>query len=118
LVSDPERDSTLIQDLLVFKNKSDEIMEKCFKKNEEFNFQYKMSFEKFINSESHKIAQFIAHFIDSKLKTSKGITEDEIENYMIDSLTVFKFLEAKDVFEAFYKKDLAKRLLLGLKFWF
>jgi len=32
---------------------------------------------------------------------------------MNDSLTVFKFIESKDIFEAFYKKDLAKRLLLG-----
>eukprot|EP01080_Neovahlkampfia_damariscottae_P011659 gene11659-4896_t len=113
LVQDKERDATLVQDLLNFKNKSDEILVKCFKNNEKFNFDYKMSFEKFVNSESHKVAQFIAKFIDGKLKTTKGITDEEIENYMNDSLTVFKFLEAKDVFEAFYKKDLAKRLLLG-----
>lgn len=28
-------------------------------------------------------------------------------------VVVFRYLQGKDVFEAFYKKDLAKRLLLG-----
>jgi len=28
-------------------------------------------------------------------------------------LTLFRYIQGKDVFEAFYKKDLAKRLLLG-----
>jgi cullin 4 len=28
-------------------------------------------------------------------------------------LAIFRFVHGKDVFEAFYKKDLAKRLLLG-----
>ena len=28
-------------------------------------------------------------------------------------MTCFRFIHGKDVFEAFYKKDLAKRLLVG-----
>lgn len=32
---------------------------------------------------------------------------------MIMCVAMFRYLQGKDVFEAFYKKDLAKRLLLG-----
>ena len=33
--------------------------------------------------------------------------------HQIKSMTFFFIIKGKDVFEAFYKKDLAKRLLLG-----
>jgi len=33
-------------------------------------------------------------------------------------LIIFRFINGKDVFEAFYKKDLAKRLLLGKRYVF
>jgi cullin-4 len=37
----------------------------------------------------------------------------EIEDLMDRVMVIFRFVSSKDVFEAFYKKDLAKRLLLG-----
>jgi cullin-4 len=44
---------------------------------------------------------------------NKGTTEEELEALLERVLILFRFLSGKDVFEAFYKKDLAKRLLLG-----
>jgi cullin-4 len=41
------------------------------------------------------------------------MTAQELEQQLSHALALFKFILAKDVFEAFYKKDLAKRLLLG-----
>jgi cullin 4 len=37
----------------------------------------------------------------------------ELENHMDKALELFTFIEEKDTFEEFYKKDLAKRLLLN-----
>lgn len=40
-------------------------------------------------------------------------SEEELERLMDKVMILFRFINGKDVFEAFYKKDLAKRLLLG-----
>jgi hypothetical protein len=59
-------------------------------------------------------AELIAKFIDSKLRAgNKGTSEEELESTLDKVLVLFRFIQGKDVFEAFYKKDLAKRLLLG-----
>ena len=44
---------------------------------------------------------------------NKAATEEELEALMDRVMVLFRFINGKDVFEAFYKKDLAKRLLLG-----
>lgn len=44
---------------------------------------------------------------------SKGQGDEELENTLDAALVLFRFIQGKDVFEAFYKRDLAKRLLLG-----
>lgn len=41
-----------------------------------------------------------------------GTTEEETEHVLDKVMTLFRYIQGKDVFEAFYKKDLAKRLLL------
>ena len=56
----------------------------------------------------------IAKFIDSKLKSSnKGSSEEELEMILDKALTLFRYIVGKDVFEGFYKRELAKRLLHG-----
>ncbi|CAB4015420.1 cullin-4A isoform X1, partial [Paramuricea clavata] len=40
-------------------------------------------------------------------------TEEELEKLLDKIMVLFRFIQGKDVFEAFYKKDLAKRLLVG-----
>ena len=44
---------------------------------------------------------------------NKGTSEEELEAVLDAVLVLFRYIQGKDVFEAFYKKDLAKRLLLG-----
>lgn len=71
------------------------------------------AFESFINLRQNKPAELIAKHVDSLLRSgNKGQTEEELERSMDRALMLFKFINGKDVFEAFYKKDLAKRLLL------
>ncbi|KAG0467042.1 hypothetical protein HPP92_018622 [Vanilla planifolia] len=59
-------------------------------------------------------AELVAKFLDEKLRAgNKGTSEEELEGTLDRVLVLFRFIQGKDVFEAFYKKDLAKRLLLG-----
>ena len=55
----------------------------------------------------------VVSFVDRKMRAEKGVTEAEVEAQLDSCLKLFKILQEKDVFEAFYKKHLAKRLLLG-----
>ncbi|KAF2070188.1 hypothetical protein CYY_008493 [Polysphondylium violaceum] len=115
MVLDLEKDATLIQDLLDFKDGLDSILEKSFQRNETLTYSLKESFEYFINTRPNKPAELIAKFIDSKLKSggaNKRMTEDELESVLGKSLILFRYIQGKDVFEAFYKQDLGRRLLL------
>lgn len=57
---------------------------------------------------------FPAKFVDCKLRAgNKEATEEELERLLDKIMVLFRFIHGKDVFEAFYKKDLAKRLLVG-----
>jgi len=114
IVMDEERDAHMVQELLAFKAKLDGIWEKAFARNEVFGHTLRDSFESFVNQRPNKPAELIAKFLDVKLRAgTKGETEEEIEDLMDRVLDIFRFVSSKDVFEAFYKKDLAKRLLLG-----
>lgn len=114
IVEDTEKDKTMVQELLDFKNRLDQVIDEAFNKNEKFVIAMKDSFEHFINKRQNKPAELIAKFVDSKLRTgNKEASEDELERRLDRIMILFRFIHGKDVFEAFYKKDLAKRLLLG-----
>nr|CAG4644588.1 EOG090X01NX [Leptodora kindtii] len=114
IVIDPEKDKTMVQELLDFKEKLDNIVSVCFQKNEKFINSLKESFENFINQRLNKPAELIAKFVDLKLRAgNKESTEEEMERLLDKIMVLFRFIHGKDVFEAFYKKDLAKRLLVG-----
>ncbi|KAI0887498.1 Cullin-domain-containing protein [Annulohypoxylon maeteangense] len=44
---------------------------------------------------------------------STGDEDAELDRQLDQALELFRFIEGKDVFEAFYKQDLARRLLMG-----
>lgn len=114
IVNDPEKDEQMVQELLDFKAQLDVILEQSFSKNETLVYSLKEAFETFINVRANKPAELVAKFIDGKLKAgNKGASEDELELLLDKVMTLFRYIQGKDVFEAFYKKDLAKRLLLG-----
>nr|XP_023019090.1 cullin-4B [Leptinotarsa decemlineata] len=114
IVIDPEKDKTMVQELLDFKDSMDNIVVTCFNRNEKFSNSLKEAFEHFINQRTNKPAELIAKFVDSKLRAgNKEATEEELERLLDKIMVLFRFIHGKDVFEAFYKKDLAKRLLVG-----
>ncbi|GAB1302733.1 Cullin-4B [Apodemus speciosus] len=114
IVINPEKDKTMVQELLDFKDKVDHIIDTCFLKNEKFINAMKEAFETFINKRPNKPAELIAKYVDSKLRAgNKEATDEELEKMLDKIMIIFRFIYGKDVFEAFYKKDLAKRLLVG-----
>lgn len=61
-----------------------------------------------------KSPELLARFTDGLLKKSaKNPEEQEMEQLLNDVMTVFKYIEDKDVFQTFYSKNLAKRLIHG-----
>ncbi|XP_030066385.1 cullin-4B [Microcaecilia unicolor] len=114
IVINPEKDKTMVQELLDFKDKVDHVIDVCFLKNEKFVNAMKEAFETFINKRPNKPAELIAKYVDSKLRAgNKEATDEELEKMLDKIMIIFRFIYGKDVFEAFYKKDLAKRLLVG-----
>ncbi|XP_043219295.1 cullin-4B-like [Amphibalanus amphitrite] len=114
IVVDEEKDRAMVQELLEFKDHMDNIMVQCFQNNDKFMQLLRDAFENFINQRQNKPAEMIAKYIDTKLRSgNKEATEEELERLMDKIMVLFRFIHGKDVFEAFYKKDLAKRLLLG-----
>ncbi|KAI1393758.1 Cullin-domain-containing protein [Hypoxylon trugodes] len=90
------------------------------------------------NSGTSKVGEMIARYIDLLLRgglktlpksllsdvkdrvdaeksgqTSTGDEDAELDRQLDQALELFRFIEGKDVFEAFYKQDLARRLLMG-----
>ncbi|XP_036374716.1 cullin-2-like [Megalops cyprinoides] len=62
-----------------------------------------------------KAPELLAKYCDSLLKKSaKGLTENEVEDKLTSFITVFKYIDDKDVFQKFYARMLAKRLIHGL----
>jgi len=89
------------------------------------------------NTNNSKVGEMIAKYMDSLLRgglkavprslasdakdrdaaekqghASTGDEDAELDRQLEQSLELFRFIEGKDVFEAFYKKDLARRLLM------
>ena len=114
LVIDPEKDEKMVDELLNFKEKLDRFVQECFHNNERYSNILKDSFEHFINQRVNKPGELIAKAVDARLRTgNKEASEEELEKILDKLLFLFRFIHGKDVFEAFYKKDLAKRLLVG-----
>lgn len=108
-----------MDDLLTFKQQLDHLLSHAFNAannaeswQEKFSNTLKESFEFFLNQRQNKPAELIAKYLDKNLRA--GSKNDEDVEWMLKKvLVLFRFIQGKDVFEAFYKKDFAKRLLLS-----
>lgn len=55
----PEKDKDMVQELLDFKDKMDNVAHRCFQRNETFVNAMKEAFESFINKRPNKPAELI-----------------------------------------------------------
>lgn len=109
-----------IEDFIVFKKQCDDLVIRVFQRKEMqtlFLKSVKLAFEKFLNIDPNIIAEYLAKFLDFYLKKNTGssnvtMNDDKLEKLVTDTIEIFKFVNAKDVFEEFYLRGLARRLLL------
>ena len=56
--------------------------------------------------------ELLAKFCDNLLKKSaKGMSETEVDARLASSITIFKYLDDKDVYQKYYSRMLARRLI-------
>ncbi|KAF9405028.1 hypothetical protein BGZ94_003806 [Podila epigama] len=69
---------------------------------------------KICKSSTSKSPEQLARYCDTLLrKSAKNPEESDLEDILNSIMTVFKYVEDKDVFQKFYSKMLAKRLVNG-----
>ncbi|KAK0193778.1 Cullin [Armillaria mellea] len=101
-----------VQDVLDLKDKFDIVWKRAFGGDRELESALNEAFGSFVNINS-RCSEFISLFIDDHLRRGlKGKTDTEVDLVLDKTITVFRFLGEKDVFERYYKGHLAKRLLL------
>ncbi|KAJ1940775.1 Cullin-4A, partial [Linderina macrospora] len=112
LVQQPDLDVALVTELLDLKQRLDNVLAKSFAGSESLAHALREAFEEFINARRNKPTQLIAKFVDQCMRTGGRIAPDQNLDALLDRvLVLFRFIQGKDMFEAFYKRDLAKRLL-------
>uniref|UniRef100_A0A8R1IAF5 CULLIN_2 domain-containing protein n=1 Tax=Caenorhabditis japonica TaxID=281687 RepID=A0A8R1IAF5_CAEJA len=110
-------DDELVVELLSFKKKIDAIMSGSFNTtNDPVKFRQCLSdaFETFVNIDVEKLAELISkHFHGLLHSGNKNVTDETTLDQMVDdAIVLFRYLRGKDIFEAYYKRGLAKRLFL------
>lgn len=85
----------MVERVLDFKVKLDEILSSAMQCNEAFVNSLKESFESFINQRQSKPAELIAKFIDGCMRAGgvKGQTEDELESTLDKVLVLFRYIQ-------------------------
>lgn len=73
------------------------------------------AFQYFINLRTNSIAEIASKYMDDLLRKKKipNTDEETLKKKLDEIFDIFRYLVAKDIFEAFYTKRLMKRLLLG-----
>ncbi|KAJ5782392.1 hypothetical protein N7457_004166 [Penicillium paradoxum] len=135
IVFDQEKDSDMVIRLLQFKQQADEICAQAFESNEELGHTLREAFGIFMNTgkkmestggtDNPKSGEMIAKYVDRLLKGGYKLPPDlnpqevslmaddaELDRQLDQVLDLFRFVHGKAVFEAFYKNDLARRLLM------
>ncbi len=102
-----------VDEVLALKSKFDTIWKTSFREDLIVNPSITRAFQDFINQYSRS-SEYLSLFVDSNLKSGvKGRTEAEIDGVLTKATTLLTYILDKDLFERYYKKHLARRLLHG-----
>jgi len=102
-----------VQAVLDTRSKFNHIVQVSFKQDRTFARALKEALEYFINLDSRSAQYLSLHIDDMFRKPLKDIPSDELDKRLNNVISIFRYLQDKDVFEDFYKKHLAARLLTG-----
>jgi cullin 3 len=102
-----------VDEVLRLKDKFDTMWKRCFSEDLIIQTALTRSFSDFINA-FPRSPEYVSLFIDENLKRGiKGKTEAEVDTVLEKATTLLRYLQDKDMFERYYKKHLARRLLQG-----
>lgn len=111
-----------VETLLKVYKKYNELVVGPFKSDSGFVASLDKACRRFINDNAicqaakslSKSPELLAKFCDSLLKKNTKMPEEsEMEQMLNEVMVVFKYIEDKDVFQTFYSKQLARRLIHG-----
>ncbi|KAJ2006656.1 hypothetical protein H4R26_001252 [Coemansia thaxteri] len=112
LMQAPDLDTSLVSDMLALKRRLDSILQGAFQSNGVLAHAQRDVFEEFINSRRGKIAQLMTKYIDQCMRSSEqAASEEGIDGLLDRIIALFRYVHGKDLFEAYYRRDLAKRLI-------
>ncbi|XP_050388623.1 cullin-2 [Patella vulgata] len=106
-----------VESMLDIHDKYTELIKNVFSGDQQFVGALDKACAVAINHKSNpksncKSPEMLSKYCDSLLKkSSKGISETELDDKLAASITIFKYLDDKDVFQRFYSRMLAKRLI-------
>ncbi|PSN70631.1 cullin-2 [Corynespora cassiicola Philippines] len=108
-----------VEALLEVHTQYQDLVNRAFNGESEFVRSLDNACREFVNrnkickSGSNKSPELLAKYTDTLLKKSsaKMSEEDDMEKLLTQIMTVFKYIEDKDVFQKFYSRMLAKRLV-------
>ncbi|KAI5475829.1 hypothetical protein MNV49_000793 [Pseudohyphozyma bogoriensis] len=107
-----------VDSLLSVHRKNAELVSKAFRGDSGFVASLDKACREFVNRNkacpsASRSPELLAKYADSLLRKSNkaGGEEADLEQSLSDTMTVFKYIEDKDVFQKFYSKMLAKRLV-------
>jgi cullin 3 len=100
-----------LEGLLLLRSKYDAVVTLAFRGETAAQKRLKEAFEQFLNADA-RCASCLVIYVDELMRRGfKGATERDVERQLDQVILIFRYLNDKDVFEAYYKQHLAKRLL-------
>jgi cullin 1 len=109
---------TYVEALLEIHTQYQKLVDDAFGGESEFVRSLDNACKEFVNRNSlcktgaTRSPELLAKYTDSLLKKSgKSAEEEDLEKSLTEVMTVFKYIEDKDVFQKFYSRMLAKRLV-------
>ncbi|KAJ4527683.1 hypothetical protein HRR83_000436 [Exophiala dermatitidis] len=103
---------TWVEQILELKAKFDRIWVEAFQKDAVMEKALEISFQDFINA-NDRSPEHLSLFLDEYLKRGgKDKTEAEVDALLDNGILLLQYLANKDLFETYYKKHMAKRLLM------
>ncbi len=100
-----------VDDVLQLKDKFDNLSTTCFNSDLVLQSAVTKSFSDFINMFGRS-SEFVSLFTDDSLKRGlKGKSDEDTETVLQKTIVLLRYLADRDMFERYYQKHLARRLL-------
>lgn len=102
-----------VDDVLALRDKFDTMWTDCFQSDLIIQTALGKSFSEFINLFTRS-SEYVSLFIDENLKKGiRGKSEAEVDVILDKAIVLIRYLQDKDMFQTYYQRHLARRLLHG-----